>query len=1062
MSFTSIPGLGPPALFLALGMALVVADSAAAQYAFAPLSPAGSSTLTVTVETSGQTASATFSGTAGQRVFLQSANGNMGYVWVEYLNPDGNRFTWGWLGNSGYFDTTTLSTTATYTITVDPQGTTTGSVTLTLYDVPSNAVGTITPGGSPVTVAASMGQNPTLTFSGTAGQRIMLETMDGSTGWWGYVGIYTQSGTQLGGTWTGVSAFRDGVITLPATDTYSVVMNPDALVTGSIAIKLYEVPADVSGTIAIGGQNETVATTAVGQNGMLTVNGTAGQRLMIQTMNGTAGWWGHVGLYNQSGTHLGGMWTGPGAFLDTVITLTTTDTYTLKVDPNAKGTGSLTVKLHSVPADMTGSITPGGQPVTVTTTIGQNGLVTFTATAGQRVLLQLSNPTSGWWGYARIYNPGLTTWIAGSWTGGSGVFDTMTLGMTGTYTIAVDPNAMTIGSLTLTLYDVPPDLTGDISAGLWKHVTTAVGQNASLTFTGTVGQTVAFKFSQGTYPNWLSVSILKPDNSLLTSTSVGSTGTVTTPALPVNGTYTVKLNPSGADVGTIVIGRPANAECVTAISPGTSEWGAAGGLGWFGIQSGAACNWTLSSTEPWLVPLSANGTGAATAMFSVAPNSTLIARTATLTVDGQSWLLTQDAGAAVQATAEEFLVFPKQNQPIQGQPYQVDPTPLREACLNPHSWPTGWNRATMFGNSVQYWEAWTNDAEVAQCFDNLRASGKKLVIEMGSLKPHCQTAQACWSAVSGTLSRLSSLNPPLMLLAIDEPITTGHPDYPDQDADFSYAVAVTIDFIAIARAAENFPNIGIMLHEAYPHLSPATLVQYYTQVNGGAINRTGLGIQFASVDWDWNAPGGFVADISAMRDIAHTNGFGLSLLYWNARPHSTTWENGLMQQGFTLQNNGFRPDIYAVLNFVNQPDQNIPEATPGTFTRSVRNFANTFLAQPTGFGLQPGEVLHPGETRTAADGRFRLIYQGDGNLVLYFAGTALWHTGTVGTSPGVVTMQSDGDLVVRDETGTPRWASGTSGHPGAYLVVQSDGNLVIYHDTPIGSTPKWASNTAWY
>jgi len=105
--------------------------------------------------------------------------------------------------------------------------------------------------------------------------------------------------------------------------------------------------------------------------------------------------------------------------------------------------------------------------------------------------------------------------------------------------------------------------------------------------------------------------------------------------------------------------------------------------------------------------------------------------------------------------------------------------------------------------------------------------------------------------------------------------------------------------------------------------------------------------------------------------------------------------------------------------------------------------------------MAPGDFLLPGQFRQSADGRFRLVYQADGNLVLYQGSNPLWATATFGTTPGFVAMQTDGNLVVYDSTKAV-WASGTWGHPGAFLVVQGDGNTVIYST---GSSPLWATNT---
>ena len=70
--------------------------------------------------------------------------------------------------------------------------------------------------------------------------------------------------------------------------------------------------------------------------------------------------------------------------------------------------------------------------------------------------------------------------------------------------------------------------------------------------------------------------------------------------------------------------------------------------------------------------------------------------------------------------------------------------------------------------------------------------------------------------------------------------------------------------------------------------------------------------------------------------------------------------------------------------------------------------------------------------------------QGDGNLVLYHGGSALWSTRTSGDNGAHAVMQGDGNLVVY-LGGTAKWSSQTNGFSGASLALQDDSNLVIYH-----------------
>ena len=118
-----------------------------------------------------------------------------------------------------------------------------------------------------------------------------------------------------------------------------------------------------------------------------------------------------------------------------------------------------------------------------------------------------------------------------------------------------------------------------------------------------------------------------------------------------------------------------------------------------------------------------------------------------------------------------------------------------------------------------------------------------------------------------------------------------------------------------------------------------------------------------------------------------------------------------------------------------------------------------YVGRPPGLLLQ-GESLTTNQSMSSYDNRFHLVMQSDGNLVLYQglpgqSMTALWSTGTWGTSGNTGVMQTDGNFVLYDSTNGALWSSGTWNNPGSYLAVQNDGNLVVYKN----STPLWASNT---
>ena len=106
--------------------------------------------------------------------------------------------------------------------------------------------------------------------------------------------------------------------------------------------------------------------------------------------------------------------------------------------------------------------------------------------------------------------------------------------------------------------------------------------------------------------------------------------------------------------------------------------------------------------------------------------------------------------------------------------------------------------------------------------------------------------------------------------------------------------------------------------------------------------------------------------------------------------------------------------------------------------------------------LQPETALHPGDTLTSANGLYGLMYQADGNLVLYGPDGPLWDSQTDGRPAGVCIMQADGNLVLYGPDEEYVWDSQTDNNPGSRLIIQDDGNVVIYR--PDG-TATWVTGT---
>jgi hypothetical protein len=104
--------------------------------------------------------------------------------------------------------------------------------------------------------------------------------------------------------------------------------------------------------------------------------------------------------------------------------------------------------------------------------------------------------------------------------------------------------------------------------------------------------------------------------------------------------------------------------------------------------------------------------------------------------------------------------------------------------------------------------------------------------------------------------------------------------------------------------------------------------------------------------------------------------------------------------------------------------------------------------------------LHAGEEIVSLSGQYHLTFQADGNLVLYDAGIAVWHTDTWDRPnklrPICARMQEDGNLVLYTCSNQAAWSSGSDGRGGAYLAIQDDRNVVIYTQ---GGDAVWATDT---
>ena len=300
------------------------------------------------------------------------------------------------------------------------------------------------------------------------------------------------------------------------------------------------------------------------------------------------------------------------------------------------GTGSGTAD-YTVTPNLT--ITPRQATLTIAGrvhTVNQAGLVcSFTLTPGSQ-----SFSAAGGDGTVAVGTLSVCPWTASSNAGwvtlttpsgtGPGPLSYRVLANTTT----VPRNAtITVGGQahTITQSGAAPPCTYDLAPP--SRTIVATGATASVTLATAAGCAWTAVSSEP----WLTVA----------STSANGSG-------PADITYTAAANTATSSrMATITAGgkvhsvtqSAASPTCTYDVAPPARTVAATGITTTVALTTTAGCPWTAVSSQPWLTIAmgSLSGSGPATITYTVAPNTTSSSRTATVTVDGRTHTVTQDA-----------------------------------------------------------------------------------------------------------------------------------------------------------------------------------------------------------------------------------------------------------------------------------------------------------------------------------------------------------------------------------------------------------------------------------
>ncbi|WP_174993899.1 IPT/TIG domain-containing protein [Burkholderia arboris] len=518
---------------------------------------------TVAVGAAGKIGLKVFDGHFGQRAsvlmnsttFTKCTLGSL-----RILSPLGEPIAQSNLCATSFTGSFSLPVDGSYTVLVLPESSDTGNVSLTAYDA-TDATGTISPGGSPVALSTTKpGQQISLTFAGIASKRIsLLAGLDSSMSKaCVYFSITSPDGsTLLPEKLSCGSTYFSGVQPLPSSGNYTIRLRPTVTNVGAVTFTLYDVPQDATAAISSDGTPVGLSVSTPGQRMNLTFNGITGQKISLVADIASPLWQNceYFSITSPDGSLLLPQKLNCNtSFFSGVITLPSSGTYSILLAPASTTVGSATFKLYTVPPDTTGTIVANGTPIGIVVSApGQKGSLTFSASTGDRISLNVSPDSSmaqACQGVA-VTNPDGST-VTSTNVCFSGFFSgAITLAQTGTYKIQLTPSGTSMGTMTFSLYGVPPDVTGVISiGGSAVPVTLSTpGQSAVLSFNGQAAQTVKLSVNVSKTCNY--VAIYKPDGTDLLSRTMfcSSNYTSSVLTLPITGTYQIKLTPSSTSVG---------------------------------------------------------------------------------------------------------------------------------------------------------------------------------------------------------------------------------------------------------------------------------------------------------------------------------------------------------------------------------------------------------------------------------------------------------------------------------------------------------------------------------
>lgn len=515
---------------------------------------------TAIVSRRGQNARLIFAGAAGTTVALQIAGQTTvpagGDAYYRVIKPDGTTLA-STATKTGGIVNLALPATGDYQVLVDPARGETLTAQMLLATGTDGE--TELDGDSGTYTTTQAGETVYFSFLAAAGQSLGFGISDLTlgSGTYGYVAAHAPDGSVVSSgfcyasddgcdvNFTNTVAGRYAIAVTPADGSQTMAF--ETTLSSDLQTSLVK---DVAATVDIARR---------GQNARFAFSGTANEVVALQVSGMTstpAGSDAYVRLYKPDGTSLSSMRVSANGTLNAVLPVT--GTYQVMVDPYAGAATAFDLTLST--GTTTGTVLDG-ETGSLETTAGQSAFFTFSATAGMNAGVGISDIVVNASTYIKVqikYPNGTQHSLTNCYVADQGCGINLSNMTAGTWSVTVLPfNASQTMKFRATL---STDLGGTLPRNAtWPLSLTRRGQNARLSFAGTVGESMSLQTGPATtVPGGRSVyyGIYRPNGTLWKSFTTAAPAILHLGNLPETGTYRLLVDPSLGSLASMTLALP--------------------------------------------------------------------------------------------------------------------------------------------------------------------------------------------------------------------------------------------------------------------------------------------------------------------------------------------------------------------------------------------------------------------------------------------------------------------------------------------------------------------------